>query len=103
MKYAGAGSPSPHQLLLEQADDLADVGIDFHTILDEAAGVQDGAVVSAAKGFADGAEGGFREAAGEEHGDLARKSNVLRPALAGHVRQANVEMFGHLLLNLVNV
>src|SRR6185437_3229375 len=90
---------SAHQLLLEVADNLADAGIDFHAVFHEAAGMQDGAVIAAAKGFADGTERAFGHLTRQEHRDLAWESDIFRAALAGHVGQANVKMFGHLFLN----
>ena len=80
-------------------NDLADVGVHFHAVFDEAAGVQHRAVIASAEGFADGVERAFGHLAGEIHGDLARKGDVLRPALAGHVGEADVKMFGDLFLD----
>jgi hypothetical protein len=89
----------PHQLLFEVADDLADAGIDFHAVFHEAAGMKHGAVIATAKGFADGTEGAFSHLPRQEHGDLARERDILRPALAGHVREADIEVFGHFFLD----
>ena len=87
------------QLLFEVMDDLADVGVHFHAVFDEAAGVQHRAVIASAEGFADGVERAFGHLAREIHGDLARKGDVFRPAFAGHVGQADVKMFGDFFLD----
>ena len=41
----------------------------------------------------------FGHLARKIHGDLAREGDVFRPALAGHVGQADVEMFGDFFLD----
>ena len=81
----------------------AHVGIDFHAVFHQAAGVQNGAVIAAAEGFANGVQGAFGQLAREEHGDLAREGDVFRPAFAGHVGQANIEMFRDFLLDDLDV
>src|SRR5439155_4939694 len=90
---------SPLQLFFQVIDHLADVRVDFHPILDQATGVQNGAVIAAAEGFPNGAERAFGQLPGEEHGDLTGKGNILGAPFAGHVREANVEMLGHSLLD----
>ncbi len=65
-------------------------------------GVEDGAVVAAAEGVADFAEGGFGELAGEVHGDLAGEGDVGGAAFAGHVREADVEVLGDAGLDLID-
>ena len=44
----------PGQLLFEIVDHLTDIGVHFHAVFDEAAGVQNRAVIAATVGFADG-------------------------------------------------
>ena len=61
VSYEARCRPLARQILV--IDDLADVGVHFHAVFDEAAGVQDGAVVAPAKGFADGVEGAFGQLA----------------------------------------
>ena len=51
-----ATTGSAHQLLFQVVDDLAHLRIDLHAVIDQAAGVEDGAVVAPAKGFADAVE-----------------------------------------------
>src|ERR1041385_1210073 len=87
------------ELLLQVADVVADLGVHFHAAFDEAAGVEHGAVVASTEGFADGVEGTVGEIARKKHGDLARKGDVLGPAFAGHVGDANVVVFGDFLLD----
>src|ERR1035437_1517788 len=93
---------SARQLLFEVADDLPDVGIHFHAVFDEAAGVENRAVVAPAKGFTNGVERAFGHLTREIHGDLARKGDILGATFAGHVGEANVEVFGDFLLNDFN-
>jgi len=71
-------------------------------LFDELAGVDDGAVVFAAEGVADVVQRGFREFAGEVHGDLAREGDIGRAALARHVGEADVVVLGDLALDLVD-
>src|ERR1039458_6106305 len=94
---------SAHELLFQVADDLPDIGIHFHAVLNQPAGVQHGPMVATAECVADSAQRGFRHLAREEHGDLAWEGDALWPAPAGHVRQANIEVLGHSLLNSVDV
>jgi len=61
--------------------------------------VQHRAVVASAEGFADGVERTFGHLAREIHGDLAREGDVFRAALAGHVGEADVKMFGNFFLD----
>src|SRR5260370_37066113 len=96
---AGISSKSAQELLFEITDELAHVGVHFHAIFDETAGVHHGAMIAPAKSLADVVEGSVGHSARKEHGDLARERDALRAALAGHVRQANVEMLGHFLLD----
>src|ERR1700722_16472383 len=68
---------SAEQLFFEVADDLADVRVHFHAVFDEATGMEDRAVVTPAKGFANGVERAFCHLAREKHGDLSWESDVL--------------------------
>src|SRR2546423_14093124 len=61
--------------------------------------VQNRAVIAPAKRLADFAQRRFRELAREIHRDLAREGDVLRPALAGHIGDADVEMLCHAFLD----
>jgi hypothetical protein len=65
-------------------------------------GVEDGAVVASAKGFADFREGGFGELARKVHGDLTGEGDVLRAALAGHIGDADVEVLGDFALDEID-
>jgi hypothetical protein len=56
-------------------------------------------VITSAKSFANGVERAFSKLPGQKHGDLSREGDVFRAALAGHVRQPDVKMFGHLFLD----
>lgn len=46
----------PHQLLFEVMHHLADVGVHFHAVFHQAAGMQHRAVIAATKGFANSIE-----------------------------------------------
>ena len=80
-------------------DNLADIGVHLHAVFHEAAGVEDGAVIAATEGFADGVERAFGHLARQIHGHLAREGDVFRPAFAGHVGEADVKMLGHPFLD----
>src|SRR5277367_4909814 len=90
---------SAHQLFFQVADDLADVGVHFHAVFDEAAGVQNSAVITSAVSFPDSAQGTFSQLARKIHGDLARERDVFGTTVAGHVGKANVKMLGDLFLD----
>ena len=47
-------------------------------------------------------EGSFRMTAGKVHRDLPRESDVCRPALAGHIRETDIEMFSDFFLDLID-
>jgi hypothetical protein len=53
---AVSSAESAHQLFFQVMDDLTDVGVHFHAVFHQAAGVKNGAVITAAEGFADGIE-----------------------------------------------
>src|ERR1035437_5206473 len=93
---------SARQLLFEVTDDLADVGIHFHAVFEEAAGVEHRAVIAFAKGLTNSGEPAFRHLAREIHGDLAREGDVLGATFAAHLGEADVEVFGDFLLNDFN-
>ncbi len=82
----------------EVVDGLTDVCIHFHAVLYQSTGVEHRAVIPTAKGFTDSAEGGVGHMPGEEHGDLARKGDMFRAALAGHICQPNIEVVGDAFL-----
>jgi len=96
------GRPLPEQHLVEVVDGLAHLSVDFHPVLHRAAGVHDSPVVAAAEGITDLAQRALGVLAGEEHGHLAREGDALGPALALHVRQADVVVLGHPALDLLD-
>src|SRR5690349_21485474 len=93
---------STKQLLLQIIHYLPHVGIHFHAVFHEPAGVQYSTMVPSAKRFTDCIERTFSQIAREKHCYLPRKRDVFRPPLARHVRQPDIEMFGNLLLNDLN-
>ena len=78
---------------------LADIGIDFHPIFDQTAGVKHRPVIATAESLANHAQRAFRHMPRQEHGDLSWEGDVLWASFAGHVGEADVKMFGDLLLN----
>src|SRR5581483_9088060 len=96
-------SLSTQQLLFEVLDHLPDVGIHFHAVLDQPAGMKDGAVITPAERLADRVERAFSHVAGQEHGNLSRKGNVLRTTLAGHVRKTDVKVLSHAFLDQLDI
>ena len=47
-------------------------------------------------------QGGFGVAPSQIHRHLAREHNLRGAPFAGHIRESNIIMFGHLLLNLID-
>jgi len=47
-------------------------------------------------------QGGFGVAPSQIHRHLARECNIRRAPFAGHIRESNIKLFGHLLLNLID-
>jgi hypothetical protein len=47
-------------------------------------------------------QGGFGVASSQIHRHLARECNIRGAPFTGHIRESNIKMFGHLLLNLIN-
>src|ERR1700750_2744325 len=64
-----------------------------------AAGVQDGGVVAAAEGPADLRQALLRELLGERHRDLARAGHGAEALLRVHLRDLDLEVVGHGLLD----
>ena len=87
------------QLGAEILDRAAHVGIHFHLIHDRLAGVDDRTVVATAESLADRHEGHAGELGGEVHGDLTGESDVLHPALGGHVGHLDTVVLGDLTLD----
>jgi hypothetical protein len=90
------------KLTVEQADDVACLFVLFNATLDQFAGMNNRPVVLAPKGVAYVAQRDIRQLAGEKHGDLARKSDIRRASLAGHIRQTDVKMLGNFALDLLD-
>ena len=59
-------------------------------------------VIPAAEGLSNLLQGGFGVAPSQIHRHLAREHNVRGAPFAGHIRESNIKMFGHLLLNLID-
>ena len=85
---------------VDEGNRLANAVLLFHAPLHQFAGMQDGPVITSAKGFADLVQRCLGQFARQIHRNLPRESDVGRAPLARHVGQAHVEMFGHAALNL---
>src|SRR5436190_2529996 len=90
---------SAQELLFEIADDLPNVGIDFHAIFDQPTRMKNGAMIPSTKGLPNSTKGALGHLTRKEHRHLSWKSNVFRASLTGHIRQSYVKMFSDLLLN----
>ena len=54
------------------------------------------------EGISNFMQGGFGVAPSQIHRHLARECNIRRATFAGHIRESNVKIFGHVLLNLID-
>ena len=68
-------------------DHLADIGVHFHAVFDEAAGVQHGTVIAPPKSFPDGIERAFGHMARKIHCHLADMTSKRRPENIAFPRQ----------------
>src|SRR6266850_8205414 len=87
------------QLLLQIINHLPHLRIYLHSVCDQPAGVEDGAMIAPAEGLSDGIQRTIGQLSREEHRDLAWEGNILRPAFAGHISETDVKVLRHLLLN----
>src|ERR1700730_18029070 len=87
---------------IESCNRLADLVLVLHAHRNCLASVQDCSVMPASEDFPNFMQGCFSVAPGQMHRHLAREYNIRAAPLAGHVRDTNIKMLGHLLLNLVN-
>ena len=81
---------------------LADLILFLHAHRDSFTSVQNCSVIPAAEGFSNLLEGGLCVAPSQIHRHLAREYNIRGASFAGHIRESNFKMFGHLLLNLID-
>ena len=59
-------------------------------------------MIPSPKGFSYFMQGGFGVAPSQIHRHLAREGNIRGAPFTGHIRDSNIKMFGHLLLNLID-
>jgi hypothetical protein len=90
------------QLHFQKFHAAAGRGVLLAHVVHRLAGMNDSAVITAAKRVSDFLEGMLRERPREEHRDLPRNRDVVRPALARHVAMADLEVIGHAFLNRFN-
>ena len=90
------------ELGIEPPNRLTYLILFLHAQRDSFAGVQHRSMIPSPKGFSNFMQGGFGVAPGKIHRHLARECNTRGPPSTGHIRESNVKMFGHLLLNLIN-
>src|ERR1700683_1083226 len=106
IEEADSGTCHRSELRVEQGvesnNHLADLVLFLHASRDGFACVQYRSVIPASEGVPDLMQGGFGQAPSQIHGHLARECYVSSPPFTGHIRQPNIEMFGHLLLNLAD-
>lgn len=88
------------ELIIEEGDDVAGFFFVLDFFADEAMGMENGSVVAASERFADFAEGAFGEFSGEIHGNLAWESDICGAPFAGHIGDADIEVFGDASLDL---
>ncbi len=88
------------ELIIEEGDDVAGFFFVLDFFADEAMGMEDRSVIATSERFADFAEGAFGEFSGEVHGNLAWESDICGAAFAGHIGDANIEVFGDSPLDL---
>jgi hypothetical protein len=90
------------ELCIEPHNRLADFILFLHTRRDGFASMQHRSMIPSPKGFSNFMQGGFGVAPSQIHRHLARECNIRGAPLTSHIRDLNIKMFGHLLLNLIN-
>src|SRR5256886_2402766 len=94
--------PLSVELCIEHHDRLADLILFLHARRDSFASVQHRSMIPTPEGVSNFMQGGFGVTPSQIHRHLARKCNIRRAPFAGHIRESNIKLFGHLLLNLIN-
>jgi hypothetical protein len=89
-------------LTIEQKDQLPDLILFSHAIFDGFAGVQHRTVIAATERISNLVERSLGMTPRQIHRHLARKRDVRRTPLTGHVSQPNVKVLGNFPLDLVN-
>jgi hypothetical protein len=87
---------------IEAHDHLPDYILFLHAPGDDFASVQHCPVIAAPECFSNLLQGGFGVAPSQIHCHLAREHNIRTAQFARHIRDSNIIMFGHLLLNLID-
>src|ERR1700722_11571909 len=90
------------ELSIKPGKSLSDLILFLHPSRDSFAGVQNCSVIPAPEGFSDLLEGGLGMAPSQIHRHLPREDNITGASLAGHIRDSNRKMLGHLLLNSID-
>jgi hypothetical protein len=90
------------QFAVEQTHDLTRFFVIRHALLDQLAGVDDGAVIPATEGIADVREWHAGVLPTQIHGKLTGQGYIRRAALAAHICDADIEMLGYAALDLVD-
>src|SRR5438128_880139 len=90
------------QLRLQEVHATPDGVVLLHHVLDGLDGVDDGAVVAAAEGLADLLERMAGKLAAKVHGDLPGEVDGIGPALARHIRMADLVVVGDTLLDALD-
>ena len=94
--------PLSVELGIDHHDRLADLILFLHAHRDSFASVQHRSMIPTPEGVSNFMQGRFGVAPSQIHRHLARECNIRRAPFAGHIRESNIKMFGHLLLNLID-
>ena len=90
------------ELCIEPHDRLTDLILFLHAHRDSFASVQHRSMIPAPEGVSNFMQGGFGVAPSQIHRHLAWECNIRAAPFAGHIRESNIKMFGHLFLNLID-
>src|SRR5271166_5328783 len=86
------------ELCIKPHNRLADLILFLHAHRDSFTSVQYCSVIPAPEDFSNLMQGGLRVVPSQIHRHLARECNIRGAPFAGHIRESNIKMFGHLLL-----
>jgi hypothetical protein len=90
------------ELGIEPPNRLADLVLFLHAHRDSFASVQHRSMIPTPEGFSNFMQRGFGVTPSQIHRHLARECNIRGAPFTGHIRESNIKLFGHLLLNLID-
>src|SRR6266478_9669248 len=94
--------PLSVELCIEPHDRLADLILFLHAHGDSFASVQHRSMIPTTEGVSNCMQGSFGVVPSQIHRHLARECNIRRAPFAGHIRESNIKIFGHLVLNMID-